>query len=120
MQTDKTKIIRLAGAVLILLVATIFIDVFNSIQMNILKHGFKYDESVLPNVCVLLLKGSFIGYIIAALVLGLGLFALYRATPLPILYEISIHTAYLWAAISVLSCLLVWWLPHTYPVGEIR
>jgi hypothetical protein len=118
MSADKTKIIRLAGAVLILLVATIFIDAFNSVQMNILKHGFKFDESVLPGVCILILEGAFVGYIVAVLLLGLGLFALYR--PAPLLYEISIHIAYLWASISVLACLLVWWLPHTYPVGEIR
>jgi uncharacterized protein YndB with AHSA1/START domain len=118
MPADKTKIVRLAGAVLILLVATIFIDAFNSIQMNIFKYGFKFDRSVLPSVCLLILDGAFVGYIVAALLLGLGLFALYR--PAPLLYEITIHVAYLWAAISVLACLLVWWLPHTYPVGEVR
>jgi hypothetical protein len=117
MPADKTKIIRLAGAILILLVATIFVNGFNAVQMNILKHGFKFDQSVLPSICILILDGAFVGYIVAALLLGLGLFSLYR--PAPLLYEISIHIAYLWAAISVLACLLVWWLPHTYPVGEV-
>jgi len=118
MKADKTKIVRLTGAILILLVATIFVNGFNAVQMNILKHGFKFVESVLPGVCILVLDGAFIGYVLAALLLGLGIFALYR--PAPLLYEISIHIAYLWAAISVLACLLVWWLPHTYPVGEVR
>jgi hypothetical protein len=118
MPMEKTKIIRLAGAILILLVATIFVNAFNAVQMNILKHGFKFAESVLPTVCILVLDGAFAGYILAALLLGLGLFALRR--PAYLLYEITIHIAYLWAAISVLACLLVWWLPHTYPVGEVR
>ena len=120
MNDKKIKIIRLAGAALILLVATIFIDAFNSVQMNILKHGFKFDESVLPNLCILILKGSFIGYIFTALVLALGLFAILRTKKLPLLYEISIHLAYLWSAISVLTCLLAWWLPHTYGISEVR
>lgn len=38
----------------------------------------------------------------------------------PLAFEIAIQAAILWAAVSVLVCLLVWKLPRTYPVGVIQ
>ena len=120
MAQKSREIIRLTAAALIVLVSTLFVGAFSRVQMNILRHGYELRESVLPSLCLVLLEGSFVGYVVAAGVVGLGLFAILRTKQRPVLYELSIQLAYLWSVVSVLTCLLAWWLPHAYGVSEVR
>ena len=120
MADKRTMITRLLGAVLILLAAAIFVDSYSSIQLNIFRHGFNYGLDVLPNLCQLIAKTTFVGYSLCGLILAAGLFAVLRAKRSPLLHEISIQVAHLSAVVLVLSCLVAWWLPHMYGIGPVK
>jgi hypothetical protein len=120
MADKRTMIARLVGAVLILLAAAIFVDSYTSVQLNIFRHGFNYRLDVLPGLCQLISKTTFVGYILCGLILATGLFAVLRAKTMSLMHEISIQVAYLSAVIWVLICLFAWWLPHTYGIGPVK
>ncbi|MBN2497205.1 MAG: hypothetical protein JXR96_21610 [Deltaproteobacteria bacterium] len=120
MDDGKIRIARLIGAVLALLAATVFVDIYSSVQMNILRHGFKYSESVLPSACSWVYRGAFVGYVLAAALLAAGVFAVLRERKRLLLLEVAIQLGFLLAFASVLVCLIAWWLPHTYGVSEVR
>jgi hypothetical protein len=120
MADKRTMIARLLGAVLILLAATLFVGSYNSVQLNIFRYGYNYSLDVLPSLCQLITKAAFVGYILCGLILAVGLFAVLRAKRSPLLHEISIQIAHLGAVVWVLSCLVAWWLPHTYGIGPVK
>jgi len=120
MAEKRVLVTRLLGCVLVLGVATFFTKGYNAVHLNILKYGAEIDRDVLPGLCNTIADFAFVGYILCALALAAGLFAIFRQKRAPLLYEISVQTAHLGAVILVLTSLAAWWLPHTYGVVPVK
>ena len=64
-------------------------------------------------------KGASVGYLLSALLLAVGLVVLRTREQPALAVEVCIQLARFSSAAAVLTCLVAWWLPHTYGVGGV-